>query len=143
MNTYRSSFGCRGLRRTFHQIHIPARSFRQRNREHGAIAVYHIEADQQGYAETAFFNRHTLGFACTLRSYHIEYRADQPFFDKFTAVATSGYRTCRIHRSGKLIQLSDLLVESHLLQQRIYFTFGLLRNIPGISDTYTSTADSG
>ena len=105
-----------GARRSLPQVRIEGRRLGQRDGEDGAVAVDHVEGEQQRHAEPRFLDRDPLHLARLLGAPQIADRADPARFDRGHVVAR--HLRAGDHPAGRdQGHLADLLLERHGVEE--------------------------
>src|SRR3984885_3999707 len=115
---------------------IPGRCHRQRYWKDSSISMNHIKTKEDWNMKTRLFDRDMLK-AIDLLDVHLpKNRAYSAFGNEIIRFLFSEARN---HETGRFIELTDLFVESHLLQERLGLLFGLSTEgtclCPGGNDT--------
>ena len=98
-----------------HQVGIPTGGLAQGNREHRAVAVDHIAAEDQRDPQAAFLHRHPLQFFLVRAVAGIQEGADPAPTDHRTELLN----IIVARPEMELGQLTDFFLKRHLNQQRI------------------------
>ena len=105
-----------GARRSLPQVRIEGRRLGQRDREDGAVAVDHVESEQQRHAQPGLLDRDPLHLACLVSAPQVADRADPARFDRGHVVAR--HLRAGDHPAGRdQGHLADLLLESHGVEE--------------------------
>ena len=104
----RDGLGCLG---------IPAGRHGQRHGKRGAVAVDHIQPEEDGDVQPRFLHRDVLIVVCLLGAHHVEHRTDLALGNQIVVGQIRGRWTGG--KSGRILhRLPDLFLERHLFQQR-------------------------
>jgi len=111
VNAIGSRLGGRGLGGLLPQVGLEQARLGQRHREDRAMAVYHIQTDEQRYAKARVLHRKTLQTLDRCAP-HVQHIADTSAADALFQVAVRN-RTCDHAEGCRHVQLAHLLRECH------------------------------
>ena len=116
MPSARASVGA-GARDRLGGLGIPACRHGQRHGKRGAVAVNHIQPEENGDVQARFLHRDVLIVVGLLGAHHVQHGADLALGDQVVVGQVRGGGAGR--KSGRILhQLPDFFLERHLLQQR-------------------------
>ncbi len=112
-------FACRALP----DLRIERRSFGKRHRKDRAVAVDHVEADQERNAKPRFLDGDALHVVNGPRTDEVEQVADRPVADRIGGIAGDDGARHGVARGGHR-ELAELLGQRHLIYQLVDLAHG-------------------